>query len=541
MGDFDAGPPEHEADILTRARLPRTDVGNGRRLRMAHGDSVRYVPGRGWIVWNGRIWEAEFGDTAILSVGETLPDLVLAEAAALAEGPVSKHEIAEWLKDNDSDDQAAARKAIKSARKKTHAGWAKTCGALARINAALTLLRDHCRARVIDLDAKPFSVTAQNGEIDLEALAGVDLGARATADPDDPDDVAAVEREIREALAAAQRPFDKAGLSTRMLGCDFDPSAEAPRWRRFLEIALPDPEMRAFAQRLAGYLLSGRNEAQIALVLLGPGGNGKSTFMAGLSRVLGTYAAACRIEMFLESRTATQGPTPEEAILPGARAYPASEPEPGATLSSSKIKGMTGGERRLAHAKGKDPFEWLPQGVPILSFNKVPRITDESDGMWRRLTFLPFGVYLPALPGDQRVSPAEMERIVDAEASGILNWMVEGWIAYRASGLAPPAEADEIKARQRALADPIGEFLADCTVSEPATSLQSSEMHKVFEKWCEANGTQPHSIVKFSKTLLDKGFVRSKVRGVNVWRFLAWNPSDDVWQLRLKADPEARP
>lgn len=528
MRDFDRKADGETWDALARAKLPHTDVGNAQRLRMAYGDSLRYVPGVGWVVWNGRIWDAEFGETAALTIAANLPDLLIEESAALSSAPVPKAQLDAWLAENEGESEEAGRKSIRAARKRGAAGFAKSCGSIGKLNAALSLLRDHCRARVIDLDPCPFRLTAANGELDLDALAA-----------DRPE--AEEEEERVERMGRCLGPFRKESLSTRMLGCDFDPAADAPRWRRFIETALPDPEMRAFAQRLAGYLLSGRNNVQVALVLLGPGGNGKSTFANGLARVMGSYAAACRIEMFLESRNVSQGPTPEEAVLPGARVLIASEPEPDATLSSSKIKSMTGGERRLSHAKGKAPFEWFPHGVPLLSFNKVPRISDESEGMWRRLTFLPFNVYLPDLPADRRVDHAEMERILEAEASGILNWMVDGWIAFRAVGLAPPAEAVEIKARQRALADPIGEFMVDCTVGEAAASIQSSELHKVYEAWCEANGARPYSLVKFAKTLLDKGYLRVKSGGRSMWRGVGWNPADEIWQLRLKADPKAEP
>jgi P4 family phage/plasmid primase-like protien len=522
FGAFDAG-PEDVQDAVTRARLPHTDVGNAERLRMAFGDQLLFVPGLGWVAWSSKIWEAEFGESAALTVASKLPDLLIEEAAALSSAPVPRAQLDAWLAENEGADPAEGTKAIRAARKKGAFGFAKTCGGLPRLNAALTLLRDRCRARVVDLDPLPFRITAPNGELDLDRLA---IGA---PDVDGCSDgyAAAWSDHVRSCLG----PHRRESLSTRMLGCDVDPDAQAPGWDAFLKAALPDPEMRAFAQRIAGYLLSGRNSLRVALVLLGPGGNGKSAFANGIGKVLGAYAAACRIEMFLESRTASQGPTPEEAILPGARAYFGSEPEPDATLSASKVKGFTGGERRLAHAKGKAPFEWLPNGVPLLSFNDVPRISDVSEGMWRRLTFVPFKVALHELPLERRVSDDVFAAILEREAAGILNWMMQGWVSLQRDGLNPPEAANQIKATQRALADPIGEFLAECTVPEPATVIQSSDMHKVFERWCEGNGVKPYGITKFGKTLIGKGLNRTKRNGVNVWHHLDWSKTDHVFDM----------
>jgi putative DNA primase/helicase len=526
LGSFDAAPAPPE-DALARAKLPHTDVGNAERLRMAHGEDLRFVPGLGWVVWSGRIWEAEFGETAALTIASRLPDLLAEEAAALSSAPVPKAQLDAWLAENEGETAEAGRKAIRAARRRGASAFAKTCGGLPRLNAALTLVRDHCRARMIDLDPEPFLITAGNGELDLNKL------AENAPDPDGCSD--GWEEAWATHVRACLGPHRRESLSTRMLGCDVDPGVAAPGWDAFLKVALPDPNMRAFAQRVAGYLLCGRNGLRICAVMLGPGGNGKSAFANGLTRVLGRYAAACRIEMFLEARTASQGPTPEEAVLPGARAYIASEPEPDATLSGSKIKGVTGGERRLAHAKGKAPFEWLPHGKPLLSFNDVPRITDVSEGMWRRLTFIPFKVKLHELPPEAQVADDDFAEILDREASGILDWMLRGWVELRRGGLRPPEEATLIKAQQRAVADPIGEFLADCTIAQPASAIQSSEMHKVFEVWCERNNVKPYGITKFGRTLNNKGLLRTKRNGVNVWHHLDWSNEDHVRDMVQRA------
>ncbi|MGG7567884.1 DNA primase family protein [Rhodovulum sp. DZ06] len=532
LGSFDAPPPDAE-DALARARLPHTDVGNAERLRMAHGRDLRFVPGLGWVVWNGRIWEAEFGESAALTMASTLPDLLLEESAALSSAPVPKAQLDAWLAENEGATPDEGRKAIRAARKRSAAGYAKTCGALPRLNAALTLLRDHCRARIADLDPFPFRVTAPNGELDL---------ARLAAEAPDPADCSDGYGEAWGAhLRSCLAPHRRESLSTRSLDAALDPGADCPGWTAFLEAALPDPAMRAFAQRIAGYFLSGRNNLRICVVLIGPGGNGKSAFSSGLAKVLGSYAAACRIQMFLESRVAAQGPTPEEAVLPGARAYISSEPEADDVFSGSKIKGLTGGEKRQAHAKGKAPFEWIPNGTPIISVNDVPRITDTSEGMWRRLTFLPFKVPLHELPPEKQVSDTVFEEILEREKAGILNWMIEGWVALQREGLNPPEDAAQIKVQQRSLADPIGDFLKECTTAEAASSIQSSDLHRVFEAWCERSGIKPFGITKFGRTLINKGLLRTKSHGVNVWRHLDWSKEDHVFELVMKTLRDAPP
>lgn len=115
----------------------------------------------------------------------------------------------------------------------------------------------------------------------------------------------------------------------------------------------------------------------------GPGGNGKSTLLNGLNYVLGTrdgYAAACKIEMFPETgHMQASSATPEESELPGARAYIATEPGARDVLSARKIKGLTGGDRRMNRGLYADPFFWTPRGMPILSCNRTPKIKDKDE------------------------------------------------------------------------------------------------------------------------------------------------------------------
>jgi putative DNA primase/helicase len=57
--------------------------------------------------------------------------------------------------------------------------------------------------------------------------------------------------------------------------------------------------------------------------------------------------------------------------------------------------------------------------------------TDE--GIWRRIRLIPFTVYIP----DGRVDE-KLPQKLKSEASGILNWALEGLEEYRLHGLMEP-------------------------------------------------------------------------------------------------------
>lgn len=183
--------------------------------------------------------------------------------------------------------------------------------------------------------------------------------------------------------------------NTRILACEFRAEAECPEFEKFMRLIQPDEEVRRFLQKMLGQMLWGANDAQIALLFRGQGANGKSTLVNAVAAVMGDYAVTCRIEMFLLSQTQSAGaPSPEEVVLTGGRAYVASEPETGATLSIARLKALTGGEPRQARALNQPPFIYTPRGTPILSFNRTPKVNGDDLGTWRRLLFIPFDVNL---------------------------------------------------------------------------------------------------------------------------------------------------
>ncbi len=517
----DSGAAADPSDLLARAGLPHNDVGNARRLLAAFGPDLLYVLGRGWGGWDGRRFDFEAGELMATALAARLQDLVEAEAAALSRQPIPAEQVSSYAAANGLSDDEAEKK-LRASRRSGKMKWAVACGNTSRITGALKQLAPMLRRRADELDARPYRVTALNGVIDLE------LAAAERPEAEEPE----------ERLARAQtwlKPFAREDLGTRVLGCAYDPAAACPKWLDFLSIALPDAEMRDFLRRCMGYLLAGRNAAQVAMLLIGQGGNGKSTVAMAVQTVLADFAMPCRIDLFMASKQSNAGAaSPEEAVLPGARAYMASEPEIGAELSSSKIKGFTGGEPRQSRGLGKEPFIWRPNGVPLISLNRMPRVSDESHGLWRRLVFIEFLVDLTKL--DTVKNFHEVEADLREEAAGILNWMLEGWADYRARrSLAPPASAMAKSAEMRAAIDPVGEFLAECVETVLGHRIQSSDLHKVFEKWCAAAGTEPLAIRRFKKLMIDKGHHSIKSGGKHFWVGLAWSTEPHVGELLREA------
>lgn len=538
--------------MAERLQLELNDSDNAARLLAVHGADLVFVDGKGWAVWDGSRYSFRSGDLAAMEIGHRLRAIVTEEAdAAIHMANFDMDDVLAFMEEAErkrppilfrapEDAIAYLRKGVAATLRK----HATKCGNLDKIKKALESAQHRRRAAVEDLDNDPFVFVVPNGQIDLKKVIAWERPEG--AEPE----------EIAVSKAAWLSPVDRAHLPSKCGGVIFDPAAECPGWVSFLDLILPDPEIRGCVQRILGATLFGENRAQICVLLRGPGGNGKSTLLNGLQNVLGTqdgYAAPCKIEMFLETGFASSGgPTPEEINLPGARAYIATEPGARDILSAKKIKGLTGGDKRMSRGLNKDFFFWTPRGVPILSCNRTPKIKDEDEGTRRRLVFIPFDVNLRALPADKQRSQGEVEAELRREGPGILNWLLDGFAEFWRRGVDMPETMQTLKTSLMEAADPVGVFLAEMTRPDPAGIINVTEFYSVLERWCEDDGHTLYQKATVRNIMIEKGFATRKTNGGrNHWAGLLWAPDaettvraavgDDAWDMRKLPEGAERP
>ncbi len=105
----------------------------------------------------------------------------------------------------------------------------------------------------------------------------------------------------------------------------------------------------------------------------------------------------------------------------------------GAQLKEGLIKALTGGTRMVARFLQKEIFEFDPIFTAILSGNDMPTVSGTDYGIWRRLLIVHWAVTIAEA---DRIPFGELMKKLDAERSGILNWLVAGALLYLNDGLA---------------------------------------------------------------------------------------------------------
>lgn len=305
------------------------------------------------------------------------------------------------------------------------------------------------------------------------------------------------------------RPHERADMLTVMCPTNFNPDAGSFEWDRFLEsVFARHGDVIPFLQRLCGSALVGKVHEHILPILWGSGGNGKTTLLDAIMGTLGTdYSMQAVPEMLMD--TGQERHHTERADLFGKRFVAAVETEQNRRLKESLVKGLTGGDRIRARRLWENNFEWIPSHTIFLATNHKPRVYGDDEGIWRRLRLIPFVETFKGKSDDKNLAEK-----LQAEAEGILAWMVQGCLDWQAQGLNEPETVLQATQEYRGESDVIGQFIESECYINPGMQVRFSDFFAVFEKWCTDNG-ESHPKQRSVGNYLSDRF--EKVRSNGIW------------------------
>jgi putative DNA primase/helicase len=355
--------------------------------------------------------------------------------------------------------------------------WAMRSESRGRLSAMVDVAGDEpgVYVRHTELNANPWLLNVMNGTLDLQT--------------------------------GELRPHRREDAITKISPVVYDPGATCPLWLSFLRRILPDPALRAFIQRAAGYSLTGLTIEQCLLFLFGTGANGKTTLIETLMGLLADYAQKAPTDMLM---TRLGGSIPNDiARLPGARLVVAAEIESGRQMAESMVKDLTGGDTMVARFMRQEFFEFRPTHKLWMYGNHKPIIRGTDDGIWRRIHLVPFLVTIPEAEKD----PGLVKRL-NAELPGILKWAVDGCLAWQEKGLGIPSAVNQATGKYRAEMDVLGRFLGDCCHLEPRARVTKAALYEAYERW---GGDLTKR--KFGDALRERGFEDGRGSGnVAIWK-----------------------
>jgi putative DNA primase/helicase len=444
--------PDDPSFAMSKKKKPylplRTDSGNAEYFAQMYGEQLRYDHKRQrWLIWN--LKQNRWDEDTTGQVRQ------FAKQAA-------RHRL------------RVAHNSEESEERTKEIGWALGSENRYRIDAALELAK--AERPIADdgqgWDADPLLLGVANGVVDL-----------------------------RTGKLRDEKPEDKI---TKHSPVRYDPAATCPRFLQFLdEVFGGDQDLVRYVQKAVGYSLSGSTKEQCLFACYGVGSNGKTTLLEIILHIEGDYGIDLPFSALEAKR---YGSAPGEGVdLPSARFAKSVEIEEGKRLDNARVKAWTGGDTTSVRPLYVNSFSFRPTHKHWLAFNHKPAIADNSPAMWRRIRLIPF---LQRFEGRQKDDglPDKLK----AEAPGILNWAIEGCLAWQRDRLEPPATVMQATRQYEQESDRVGAFIEECCVRDPESFVLSSDLWAAYQQWAETNAESPLSRRAFADGLKRLGFTHAK-------------------------------
>jgi P4 family phage/plasmid primase-like protien len=308
-------------------------------------------------------------------------------------------------------------------------------------------------------------------------------------------DVELVARALTDELgimnpAGALHPHSRDLFITYGLDYAFDPAVTCPKFEKYLKEVQPKEENRRILQMLAGLLLVPECRYNVAFILKGEAGTGKSVFLETVQAMLGTENCCsipysnlgdrfnlAPLTTCLANIVDEMGTTTERGNL---RAI------------EEKFKKITSGSTLEVEQKGIDAWSAPVQARMLFSTNTLPHFSDRSNGVWERLRIILFEQVIRGTKRQNNNLKAELHE----ELPGILNWALRGLAKLRENVQFPESQdGKRMKEEMRLSCDHERAFLNEAT--QKGGSVASEELYREYKPWVIHNRFHPVSNPKF--------------------------------------------
>ncbi|WP_147640874.1 MULTISPECIES: DNA primase family protein [Mammaliicoccus] len=280
-----------------------------------------------------------------------------------------------------------------------------------------------------------------------------------------------------------------------------------------LTIADEDVEVVQLFTEIFGYLLFKQNFLDKSFLLVGPGGNGKSTLLNMMANFVGEDNVSSVSLPGLSERFNLA--ELHNKLLNAGDDIPIQS-----IKDASNFKKLSTGERITAERKGQDPFQFRNYAKLVFSANAIPRWFENSNGIFDRLVLVPLNAQLRNNP--KRDPFLEQKVTTDEARSHLLNLAIKalGQLLHRRHFTIPTVSSQKMEEFKEDN-DPLLGFLAEVNLHERVVS----EVYIDYQNWCEFEGYKfPLRRKDFINKILENGFEKKKLRHDNYdnpqWTFV---------------------
>jgi len=274
-------------------------------------------------------------------------------------------------------------------------------------------------------------------------------------------------------------PHSKDHRCSIQVQASYKPEARCPRWLEFWRETLADTDQIKVLQEWTGYCLTRDTKHHKSLFLVGPGQDGKSTYLKVLQYLVGHENRANVTLRDLENEF-------HRVTLFGKLLNVSTETEFSRALTSDYFKAIVSGDAITAAHKNKPVFSFEPFCKMAFGMNRLPRVRDYSHGFFRRLIIVRFINQFMGADDDK----ALLDKLI-SEIDGVLIWALVGLERLEKQGGFTEAPAiDAELAEYKMDNDPVLGFADDELTTAPdpygqPPSAQKQVIFDAFKKWAD--------------------------------------------------------
>lgn len=263
----------------------------------------------------------------------------------------------------------------------------------------------------------------------------------------------------------------------------YDEQAVAPLFHEVLNHQQPDEADREMLQLFCGNILWPTPYFEVALVMFGPGGTGKSTIAEAIAGTLadgsdrGDLVTSLSMMQLCDSRSYSL------FKLRWAALNLTTEVDTVDLDESTHFKLIVSGEKMEVRPIYGKPISMRTSCKLMAVANSVPRFKNGSSAELRRLRFLVFDV--PVAKPDTTLK----ERLA-TERDGIFLWMLEGLVKLQRAREVPlgGSKAQLIREKFAMSNDPVGYFVKSRCVVARDVAISRERLKNAFDEFLEQNG-----------------------------------------------------
>jgi len=290
------------------------------------------------------------------------------------------------------------------------------------------------------------------------------------------------------------RPHTPQWFSPVCLPYAWNAAAASPRWQKALGLTFGgDAERIALLQEWFGYCLQPSTDLQKFLLLVGEGQNGKSVICAALTALLGTdNVSHVRLEDF--------GGAFDLHTTLGKLANIVAEIGELDRTAEGKLKAFVSGDSMTFNRKYLVPVAAVPTARLTFATNNLPRFSDRSDGIWRRLLLVPCDVKIAQV---DRVAGMDKPQwwVESDELPGMLRWALAGLQRLQSQGrFTEPAACHEALGAMQLDSNPARAFLLEhYEVGDVRAFVAVEDVYLDYLSSCQKFGYKPLGKENFGK------------------------------------------